>query len=302
MWVRAIAVCGLCVSGVASGQEILFTDATQASGISSGFEFPAGVNPPQKMLAGGAVGDFDRDGDQDLFVLSGGSAPDRLYINDGMGVFTDQAVAWGVDRSHLGAGAAVADVNNDGWLDLFVTSHGMASAPGTPGNHALYMNNGDGTFTDRALQSGLQTITSVADGFGAGFGDYDLDGDLDLAVAGWMFEAGGNRLFQNDGTGQFTDVTAAALPASVFDCRGFSPWFHDMDGDRLPELLWTSDFGTSRYLVNNGDGTFADFTAASGTGLDSNGMGATIADMNGDGLPDWYVTSIDNAASPLRSG
>ncbi|MEM7755220.1 MAG: CRTAC1 family protein [Planctomycetota bacterium] len=305
MWIRSGLCCGVWVAlsgGSAIGQGLSFTDVTQASGISSQFEFPPGVNPPQKMLAGGAVGDFDRDGDQDLFVLSGGGSPDRLYINNGSGVFADQAAVWGVDRAHMGAGAAVADVNGDGWLDIFVTSHGTPTAPGTPGHHALYMNNGDGTFTDRAFEAGLQTITAVADGFGASFGDFDLDGDLDLAVAGWMYQAGGNRLFENNGAGLFTDITAAALPASVFDCRGFSPWFHDMDGDLYPELLWTSDFDTSRYLVNNGDGTFADFTVGSGTGLDSNGMGATIADLNADGLPDWYVTSIDNSASQFRSG
>lgn len=281
-----------------------FTDRTQAAGISGGFEFPPGVNPPQKMLAGGAVGDFDRDGDQDLFVLAGGSMPDRLYINNGDGTFIDQAAAWGVDRAHIGSGAAVGDVNGDGWLDIFVTSHGTPDAPGTRGHHALYINNGDGTFTDRAEEAGVRFTTDGTqfDGFGAAFGDYDLDGDLDLAVAGWFYLAGGNRLFRNDGTGHFEDVTASAIPASVNDCQGFSPWFHDMDGDRYPELLWTSDFGTSRYLVNMGDGTFSDATAASGTGLDSNGMGATVADVNNDGRPDWYVTSIDNSDSPFRSG
>jgi hypothetical protein len=65
-----------------------------------------------------------------------------------------------------------------------------------------------------------------------------------------------------------------------------------MNGDRYPELLWTSDFGRSRYLVNNGNGTFTDATASAGVGLDGNGMGTSIADHNGDGRPDWFVTSI----------
>jgi hypothetical protein len=286
----------LVVSGAAGGATPMFSDHTAASGVSCQYAWPPGYSRILKMKAGGAVGDFDRDGDQDLFVLAGGASPDRLYINDGSGAFTDRAGDWGVALAHIGAGAAVADVDGDGWLDLFVTSHGDAADPDEPGRHLLYMNNRDGTFTDRAAEAGVAfTSTTIADGFGAGFGDYDLDGDLDLAVAGWEEGSGGNRLFRNDGSGVFEDVTGAAIPADLSGVEGFSPWFHDMDGDRFPELLWTSDFGTSRYLVNNGDGTFSDATGPSGTGLDSNGMGSVVADLSGDGRPDWYVTSIDNS-------
>ncbi|MEN0019567.1 MAG: CRTAC1 family protein [Planctomycetota bacterium] len=293
-----IAIAGTCACA-ASAQQPLFADGTEAAGIYAAFGSSLGLTSADQMTAGGAVGDFDRDGDQDLFVLAGDMGVDKLYINDGSGQFTDQAAAWGIARQHRGSGAAVADVNGDGWLDIYVTSHGPAGERLTPGANLLYINNGNGGFTEQAIARGVaRTAPSAADGFGAAFGDYDLDGDLDLFVTGWKFEAGGNKLFRNDGDGFFEDVTAVAIPFDLLPMHGFSPWFHDMDGDRYPDLLVAADFDTSRYFANNGDGTFSDVTAASGTALDSNGMGATIADFNGDGRPDWYVTSIEGGTGP----
>ncbi len=244
------------------------------------------------MTPGGACGDFNRDGWQDLFIPMGGTEPDRLYLNQGDGTFVDEAPAWGVAATHVGSGSAVGDYDRDGWLDLFVTSFGTLANP-QPGAHRLYHNDAGAGFTEVAKSAGVQrTSPTVVDGFGAAFGDYDLDGDLDLAVAGWVQNSGGNRLFRNEGDGTFLDVTAAALPQSMASVRGISLRFADMTGDRFPELLWVGDFGTSRYLVNNRDGTFRDETAAAGLGLDDNGMAGAIGDFNGDLLLDWYVTSI----------
>lgn len=251
------------------------------------------------MGAGGAVGDFDRDGDQDLFVLGGSGGVDRLLINDGLGHFTDQAPAWGVDRTHQGTGAAVGDYNNDGWLDVYVTSLGPASGR-QPGHCVLYRNNGDGSFSDVTSVAGVGTTsTTNGDAYGASFGDYDLDGDLDLAVAGWL---GGSRLYRNNGDGTFTNVTTTALDTSMTAVRGFSPRFVDVDGDLYPELLWVSDFYTSQYFVNNGDGTFTNRTVTAGVGLDSNGMGNTFGDYDGDGRFDWYVSSRINHQMSAGSG
>jgi hypothetical protein len=245
------------------------------------------------MLGGGAVGDFNNDGHQDIFVLTGGEVPDKLYIGNGDGTFTEQAAAWGVAYAHMGVGTAVGDYDGDGWLDIYVTSLGPAVAPTQPGRHLLYRNNGDGSFADLAAAAGVRwTSTGIADGFGAAFGDHDLDGDLDLFVTGWVYQSGGNRLFRNEGDGTFTDVTAASGLSGLLSCRGFAPRFVDMDGDRYPELLIAADYGTSRYLVNDRDGTFTDATAGSGTGLDDNGMGQAVGDVDGNGLLDWYVTSI----------
>ena len=273
--------------------QVPFTDATGEAGLTM-------THSPHVytqwgivvMAAGGVVGDFDRDGWQDLFVISGGTVPDKLYVNNGDGTFTDEAAQWGLTDLHRGMAASVGDFNGDGWLDIYVTSLGEISAGPTTGAHRLYQNNGGTGFTEVAAAAGVNTTSpTIRDGFGSAFGDYDLDGDLDLFVAGWEQNSDGNRLFRNNGDGTFTDVTVAA---GVYDpsVHGFSPRFVDMDGDRYPELLLTGDFGTSRYFVNNTDGTFTDQTGPSGTGLDGNGMGQAVGDINNDGLFDWYVTSI----------
>ena len=251
------------------------------------------------MCAGGVVADIDGDGDQDLFVIGGSTGYDRLYLNDGTGNFTDISIAAGINRTHRGVGASAADFDNDGDLDIFVTSIGTAAAE-APGQNVLYRNNGDNTFTNIAAAAGVtNTHPTRGDSYGSAFGDYDLDGDLDLAVSGYF---GGSRLFRNNGDSTFTDVTYAAMPITVATMRAFAPRFLDMNNDGYPEILWVADFFTSHYLVNNTDGTFSNATAASGTGLDSNGMGNTYADFDNDGDFDWYVTSRINAAGTSGSG
>jgi len=251
------------------------------------------------MVAGGAVGDFDRDGDQDLFILGGSGGIDKLFINDGNGNFTDEALSWGVFANHRGSGAAVGDYDNDGDLDIFVTSLGPQSQ-NMPGHNRLYRNNGDNTFTNVAAAAGVMFNNYVnGDAYSAAFGDYDLDGDLDLCVAGWL---GGNRLFNNKGDGTFQDVSPN-MDFPLTETHGFTPRFVDMNGDRYPEILLAGDFDTSRYLINNTDGTFTNATPSNGTGLDSNGMGNTYADFNNDGRFDWYVTSLTVLnGMPIGSG
>lgn len=257
---------------------------------------PSGM---QWMTGGMAVGDFNNDGYQDLYWICGGGDPDRLFINHGNGTFAEQAVSWGIDELHGGCGAAVGDYDGDGWDDIFVSSFGTVDQAGEPGHNRLYHNNGNGTFTEVAQAAGVNYASqSAPGGFGAAFGDYDLDGDLDLMVTRWGDEISGDRLYQNNGDGTFTDVTDAALGPSIFGVWGFQPAFIDMNGDLYPELLIAGDFEASRYYVNNGDGTFTDQTVPSGTGLDDNGMGQTVADFNNDGLFDWYVTSIHQVNPP----
>jgi hypothetical protein len=285
----AVLVLGVLGAGTASAQ-IAFSDQTAAAGL---------VHHPNMyddlssggMFAGGAVADFNVDGWPDIFLLGGGDALDALFLNNGDGTFTDRAADWGLGTPHRGLGATAGDFNNDGWPDLYVTSGGALTGGNRAGQHRLYRNNGDGTFTDVATAAGVNQSSPISPiATGAAFGDYDLDGDLDLFVCTWE-GYDGNRLFRNDGNETFTDVTlAAGIEQDLF--FGFSPRFVDMNGDRYPELLVAADFMTSRYFVNNQDGTFTDITAASGTGLDDNGMGTTVGDFNRDGLPDWYVTSI----------
>jgi enediyne biosynthesis protein E4 len=240
------------------------------------------------MAAGGAAGDFDNDGDQDLFILGGSASADHLYINDGTGHFIDEGASAGINRTHQGTGVAVGDCNGDGFLDIFITSLGPPQIR-EPNSNIMWLNQGDGTFIDVTDLAGVgENNPTVSDAYSASFGDYDLDGDLDLAVAGWL---GGSRLYQNNGDGIFKDVTFAALGTDMSDVRGFTPKFVDMDGDLYPELLWVADFYTSQYFINNSDGTFTNGTLNSGTGLDSNGMGNTFGDYNNDGIFDWYVAS-----------
>lgn len=273
-----------------------FSDRTAQAGIthSHSAAYSAG------FAAGGAVGDFNRDGFQDIFFASGGNQRDRLYINNGDGTFTDRAAAWGVDRRHRGTGAVVGDYNGDGWLDIFVTSLGLASND-SAGRHRLYRNNGGTSFTNVASAMGVNSTGANPDGWGGAFGDYDLDGDLDLAVCGWRNGAS-NRLFRNDGT-TFTDVTTSAgIAAGLANISGFTAKFVDMNSDRYPELIWIGDFGTSKYFRNNGNGTFTDRTTQSGTAHDGTEMGLTVADVDEDGRFDFYVTTISSNNLYINQG
>ena len=255
-----------------------------------------------RMTGGMSVGDFNNDTWADLYISGLGTVPDMLYINQQDGTFIDEAASYGIDFAHFGVGSAVGDVNNDGYQDLYIVSYGPSTAQATTGKCLLYINNGPDakgrySFSEQAVQRGVNDVLGVVGGKGACFGDIDLDGDLDLYVATWQFFEGGNRVFQNDGTGQFTDITTQVIPQNMAIPRGFTPKIVDVTGDRYPELLLTCDFGTSLLLVNNGPDehgliSFRDSTDESGITTDNNGMGSTIADYNGDGILDWFMTNI----------
>ncbi|GAB4386239.1 MAG: CRTAC1 family protein [Phycisphaerales bacterium] len=276
------------ISCAVSAQSLTFGEKAATVGLT---HFHSGSVGMQYMAPGGAVGDFNCDGAPDIFALGGSLGTDRLFINNGDGTFTEQAAAWGITGTHAGSGAAVGDYDGDGDLDLYVTTFG--TAPAMSGNqNRLYRNNGDGTFTNVAFASGVRDTrrpgSSQGDAFSPSFGDFDRDGDLDLAVAGWL---GGNQLFRNNGDGTFTNVTTSLILFDMTVIRGFTPKFIDINNDLRPELLWVGDFVTSKLLLQNADGTFSDITATAGTGLDLNGMGSAAGDFNDDGFMDWYVTS-----------
>ncbi|MHC4910575.1 MAG: FG-GAP-like repeat-containing protein [Planctomycetota bacterium] len=292
-----VCLCGSVVVAVvavdAHGQ-VSFTDISDDSQISA-LHQPQDETIPaagEWMTGGMAAGDFNADGLIDLFVVSGGGGPDHLYINNGDGTFDDEALAWGLNQVHCGNGAAVADYDGDGDLDIYVTSFGFAGGEPQVGANRLYRNNGS-SFSEVAFAAGVNVASDIiASGYGGAWGDYDLDGDLDLAVASWGHQTDGNRVYRNDGDGTFTDVTTTTIGSDAISVWGFQPAFADINGDLFPELLISADFESSRYYANNGDGTFANMTASSGTGLDDNGMGQTVADLDRDGKLDWYVTSI----------
>jgi hypothetical protein len=283
-----------CVACPVRAADPVFTNQSTAAGVAVVHD-ASGFNNVQ-YSGGGTAGDFNGDGWQDFFMFSGGdlNQPDYLFINNGDGTFTNQSAAWGITGAHKGKGSAVADYDDDGDLDLYVTSAGPAGQAAGPGHHKLWRNNGNGTFTQVASAAGVATTNpSVDDAWGATFGDYDRDGDLDLLVAGFQNGNNGTRLFSNDGDGTFTDVTAAVgFLAGVPSMAYFSPALVDMDGDWWPDILAVADFGSSRYFKSDGDGTFTEFSAAAGTAEEENGMGQCRGDFNNDGRLDWYVTSI----------
>jgi hypothetical protein len=299
------AAAAACVVMSAGAQVSLTRWETEAGLVATHQPDEVGIPVIQDWQTGGlAVGDFNNDGCPDVFWIGGGGVGDKLFINncDGTGTFTDQAKAWGLTELHCGNGAAAGDYDGDGLLDIYVTSFGMpGDSDNGPGQHRLYHNDG-GSFSEVAAAAGVAATCSEASGnpagYGAAWGDYDLDGSLDLCVVSWWGDDGGNRLFRNNGNGTFTDATDAALGSAVDGVWGFQPAFVDMNGDRFPELLIAADFESSRYLVNNRDGTFSDYTVASGTGLDDNGMGQAVVDINNDGQFEWYVTSVYSETPP----
>ena len=312
--VRSVALACLGAVSMAAGAEVRL--ATCASDPSLCSEATGLIHPHAPAIdsfftfsGGGSVGDFNRDGRQDLFLVTGGEAPDRLYLNQGDGTFREVAEAAGVAALHRGHGSVVGDIDKDGWLDIFVTSLGpMADEWSMPGNHLLWLNQGgqpggllaDGTPTFRNIaREARADMTSFEQpsGMGAALGDYDRDGDLDLLVVSWLTWAEGSLLLRNEGihgrTGlpRFSNATPRARLFKT-EMHGLTAHIVDVDGDRWPEVLVAGDYRTSRLYHNNGDGTFTDVTREAQVGLDGNGMGSVLADVDNDGLLDWYVTSI----------
>jgi len=274
-----------------------FVDATTAAGVDFG----------GRPATSAAAGDFDGDGWIDLFVVDR-RHPGILYRNLGDGTFADVTAESGLTLPATGGnGPAWGDVDNDGDLDLYLTTNGADQY-----RFHLFINDGNGRFTEEARERGAAVETEHAHyGFSATFADFDHDGYLDIHTTEWSPNPAGRdgvvshaRLLRNRGAaqpGHFDDVTVAAgvvLDADPFGSTelvvplSFASRFTDLDDDGWPDLAVTSDFGTSRLLWNNGDGTFLEGTIAAGIGSDENGMGSAIADYDGDGRLDWFVTSI----------
>ncbi len=295
---------------IPSGKAVGFTDVTVAAGVNYSHVSqpipPTTINEPLHMLGGAAAGDFDGDGWVDLFVTRLDDT-DILYKNQGDGTFQDVSLTAGFDHSLRTNGASWGDIDNDGDLDLYVTTVFDSSK-----RHHLYVNQGDGSFSEEAIsRSADVSSTGQLKGFSSTFGDYDRDGYLDIFVTEWRAAGNGHsRLLRNLGAsspGHFEDKTVAAgidlnENNGTTESFGFTPQFTDLDRDGHMDLVVASDFGTSKLYWNNGDETFTNGTAAAGVGSDENGMGSTVADYDGDGDLDWFVSSIyDPGGCPKTS-
>ncbi len=236
---------------------------------------------------GVAIGDFDHDGKPDVYVVSKDSRS-RLFRNLGNWKFEDVSDAAGLndDPAVWKQGAAFVDVDNDGWLDLYVCRF---NAP-----NLFYRNLGNGRFHEEAAERGLALVDACGM---AAFCDYDRDGDLDVLVQTNLLDyakhPGGqpDHLLRNDGTGHFTEVTREAGLSG--EAQGHSATWWDFDGDGWPDLYLANDFeAPDRLWRNRRDGTFELVTASALPQTPFSAMGADAADVNNDGHVDLLVADM----------
>lgn len=276
-----------------------FTDVTKETGVGS-----------TAYGTGTTVGDYDNDGDLDLYVTN--FSEDQLYQNNGDGTFSDITTQAGVGNPNWGTSCAFADVDNDGHLDLYVANYAVYTPENDIrceergvhvycGPHAypavhdtFYKNNGDGTFTDA---SNLYQPPDLhpQHGLGVTFGDYDVDGDIDLYVAN---DQDPNFLFQNSGNGNFLEV---ALISGVCyndmgkEEAGMGTAFGDYDNDGRLDLTVSNYQTETNTVYRNHDGTFfTDNTITSGIAEVTHGYlgwGIRFFDYDNDGHQDIFVAN-----------
>lgn len=266
---------------------------------------------------GVAAGDYDNDGNVDLYVA--GYHCNQLFHNNGDGTFTDVTDKAGVTGAAPGQEAPWSitagwfDYNNDGKLDLLVVNYlnydlktaTRCSEQDIPAYcspvtflgtaNVLYRNNGDGTFTDVSQQSHISQY--VGKGMGVSFADYDSDGYTDIFVSNDTFQ---NYLLHNNRDGTFTEVgLTAGVAYNGFGnaVAGMGTDFRDLDNDGKPDIFETAMFGEGFPIFHNlGDGQFQDATGSSGMTVYSSRLtawGTGVFDFDNDGLPDLFTANAD---------
>jgi hypothetical protein len=258
---------------LAGDEAVVFTDVTEVAGV--------GMTICQW---GAAWGDYDGDGDQDLYVGNHFYSP-NLYRNNGDGTFTDvreeAGIEPGLDDWH---GSAWGDYNNDGWLDLYV-----ASGRATNGSN-FYANNGDGTFTESAASTGV--LNYRRRGRIPRWIDYDKDGHLDIHLTNannHTGDYGPDVSYHNNGDGTFTDTALQAGLALTVDSIG-GAWT-DYDGDDYPDVVTILNYPTGPLLFRNQrDGTFIKTNDIAGIVEIWEPHGAVWGDYDNDGDQDLYIT------------
>jgi enediyne biosynthesis protein E4 len=320
----------LLAAGNVNGKLPVFRDVTARSGV----RFQCNASPTSQkylietMPGGVALFDYDGDGRLDLYFVNGaalgdpqpdGKPPDksdpkywnRLYHNDGGGVFTDVTEKAGVRGHSYGMGVATGDYDNDGRPDLYVTNFGR---------NILYHNNGDGTFTDVTEKAG---VAGGGWSSSACFVDYDRDGWLDLIVTRYMdwdfsknifcgsrepgrrgychpasFKPVTHLAYHNNRDGTFTDVSKECGIGAV-PGYGLGIAFNDYDRDGWPDILIANDNIPEQLFHNLRNGKFEEVALKLGLAYDEDGhtfsgMGADFADYDNDGWPDVFIGALAN--------
>jgi enediyne biosynthesis protein E4 len=323
--------CFVLTAGALSGAPpIRFRDATGAAGIH--FVHTDGSSGNRYIMETVASGlgliDYNGDGWPDIYFLNGaplpGAAPsappsrNALYRNNRDGTFTDVTLESGAAVSGYCLGCTVADYDNDGYEDLFITGYGQ---------NWLLHNNGDGTFTDVTQKAGLaHSSYPGCVGAGCAFLDYDRDGHLDLYVGHYLkfdeatrkpwtlknvpaycnprsFPPVASQLYHNNGDGTFTDVSEAS---GIGRCKGYAMGVvcSDFDDDGWPDIFVGNDVMENFLFRNQHDGTFAEIGLPAGVAYDQYGdplgsMGVNAGDFDGDGLPDILLTDYQSKLTTL---
>ena len=326
-----LIICLVCVSPLLEAATIQFVDVTEKAGIN--FRHVNGAEGsyrlPETLGAGGAFFDADNDGFLDIYLVNSGywdkspsakQTTSALYRNNRDGTFTDITTPARVENlGNYGQGAACADYDNDGNVDLYVTNFGA---------NVLYRNNGNGTFTDVTVSAG---VGDPGWSSSACFLDYNADGHLDLFVVNYLvysldvpylpcgedgihtychpslFEGAPDRLYHNNGDGTFTDVSQAAgvdAIGGMFHGKGLGVVSADFNNDGAPDLYVANDDTRNDFFYNNGDGTFSEISLLAGcaysfNGVAQAGMGVTVGDYNSDSWLDIFVTNLSYETNTL---
>ena len=317
---------------------VVFEDASEKAGLTH-WTHKMGTKDKKYIIEtdGSGVGliDYDNDGWLDIYVVNGSTfdaldgkeTPPHaaLFHNNHDGTFTDVAAKAGVTNDRWGFGVAIADYDNDGWPDIFVSNWGK---------NRLYHNNHDGTFTDVAEKAGVQLGNWSA---GATWGDFDGDGRLDLFVPGYVhfdrnnLPTGGesgvsdtyctfrgvlvncgprglkgepDHLFRNNGDGTFSDVSEKAGVADKPGYYGLSSLFVDINNDGKVDLLVGNDSTPNYLYLNKGDGTMEDESYSSGYAVNEVGretatMGIAAGDFENNGMVGIFDTTFSDDYKPL---
>lgn len=331
MWailIFATLLNALAFTQAGSAAKVRFRNVAKAAGVS--FTYQNSPTPEKYFVesapGGLAVFDYNNDGRPDIFFTNGAPTPglvknapsysNRLYRNDGGLHFTDVTSAAGVEGAGYAMGAAAADYDNDGHVDLFVA--------GVRQNQLLH-NKGDGRFEDVTAASG---IASGDWAVAAVWFDYDKDGRLDLFVVNYVkwtadtnrycgdqtrgvriychprfFEGLPDRLYRNLGNGKFEDVSSRAGLLTHIG-KGMSAAIADFDHDGFTDLFVTNDTVPNFLFRNKGDGSFEEIALLAGVSVPASGrpvssMGVDAEDYDNDGLEDIFFTALSGETFPL---